>query len=173
MSSKMNATSFLQSLKKRLSLSRRPRIDTRILPAKEVGFAAESDASSSPQQSIAGRNASVDDSSQGVAFGQRLVVSMVDETAATDPSRHWMSIPVSSEAKDGWREVTFGDLANAVNRVARQILDTCGPASADAFPTIAYIAPNDARYIIFLLAAVKAGYKVRNALPPPPAVLNM
>lgn len=53
-------------------------------------------------------------------------------------------------------------MANAVNRCAHRIVDICGKPEEGSFPTIAYIGPNDARYIVMMIACVKAGYKVSN-----------
>jgi acyl-CoA synthetase (AMP-forming)/AMP-acid ligase II len=104
-------------------------------------------------------------------YGRRLLHHVVDEVARTDPERECFSIPRSSDPKDGWKPVTYKQYANAINYVAHRIIDTCGPAPAGTFPTIAYIGPNDARYVVIVLAAVKAGYKVRttgrSSAPPP------
>lgn len=91
--------------------------------------------------------------------GRRLFTQVVDDIAHTDPERECFAIPRSSDPKDGWKTVTFKQYANAINHVARQIIANCGPPKAGTFPTIAYIGPNDARYVIMILAAVKAGYQ--------------
>ncbi|KAI1813224.1 nonribosomal peptide synthetase [Poronia punctata] len=99
-------------------------------------------------------------------YGTRPLPHIVDEIALTDPTREAFSIPLTSNnnnnPKDdgGWRPITFKQYANAINRVAHRIIATCGsPSPKDPFPTIAYIGPNDARYVVMVLAAVKAGYK--------------
>ncbi|KAI1108654.1 nonribosomal peptide synthetase [Nemania sp. NC0429] len=92
-------------------------------------------------------------------YGRRLFPQILDDLARTDPDRECFAIPRSSDPKDGWKTVTFKQYANGVNHVARQIVANCGPAQAGTFPTIAYIGPNDARYVIMALAAVKAGYQ--------------
>jgi hypothetical protein len=158
---------FTRSLKQALRIPFRQRD---FLLTKEISPLSESDASASPEDSVVGHEELADEKPQP-AYGKRIVISVVDETAAAEPNRHWLSIPNSLDPKDGWRVVTFRELANAVNRTARQILDTCGPAEKDAFPTIAYIAPNDFRYLIFTLAATKAGYKVGQVLLP--AIVTM
>ncbi|KAI0114360.1 hypothetical protein GGR51DRAFT_504049 [Nemania sp. FL0031] len=92
-------------------------------------------------------------------FGRRLLPQVVDDLAQREPQREAFSIPRGSEPKDGWKPVTFKQYANAVNRVAHKIIENCGVPPANTFPTIAYIGPNDARYVVVILAAVKAGYK--------------
>ncbi|KAI1134702.1 acetyl-CoA synthetase-like protein [Hypoxylon sp. FL0543] len=93
-------------------------------------------------------------------YGRRLVPHIIDEIAKTDPGREAFSIPRSSDPKDGWKAVTFKEYANAINYNARKIVETCGTPSPGSFPTIAYIGPNDARYVVILVGAIKAGYKV-------------
>ncbi|KAI0400140.1 hypothetical protein F4802DRAFT_508155 [Xylaria palmicola] len=92
-------------------------------------------------------------------FGRRLVPHVVDDIASRDPQRECFSIPRTSDPKDGWKVVTFKQYANAINRGAQKIIANSGLPPVDSFPTIAYIGPNDARYVVFMLAAVKAGYK--------------
>lgn len=111
-------------------------------------------------------------------FGRRLLPTIVDQLARTEPDKEWMSVPLSNKASGGWRPITFGQFADAVNRVAailiarhpRMQLQTNGILSTDPvprasdkyvkrFPTLAYIGPNDVRYHIFVLACAKAGCK--------------
>ncbi|KAI2641306.1 hypothetical protein GGS21DRAFT_547675 [Xylaria nigripes] len=92
-------------------------------------------------------------------YGRRLLPNIVDEVASTDPHREVFSVPRTSNPKDGWRAITYKEYANAINHVAREIMQRCGVPPVGAFPTIAYIGPNDARYVILFLSAAKAGYK--------------
>ncbi|KAK3902336.1 hypothetical protein C8A05DRAFT_15597 [Staphylotrichum tortipilum] len=92
-------------------------------------------------------------------YGRRLLVNIVDERAETDSDREWVSIPRSSDPKDGWTKITYKQAANAVNRVAHKLASSTGVPAKGDFPTVAYIGPSDVRYIVFALGAVKAGYK--------------
>ncbi|KAI0508876.1 hypothetical protein F5B22DRAFT_378949 [Xylaria bambusicola] len=92
-------------------------------------------------------------------YGRRLLPHVVDDIASREPERECFSIPRTSDPKDGWKPVTFKQYANAINHVARRIINNCGHPPVNACPTIAYVGPNDARYIVLTLAAVKAGYK--------------
>ena len=92
-------------------------------------------------------------------YGRRLLVNIVDERAQAEPDREWVSIPRSSDPKDGWTKVTYKQAANAVNRVGHKLASSTGVPAKGDFPTIAYIGPSDVRYIVFALGAVKAGYK--------------
>ncbi|KAL8980929.1 MAG: hypothetical protein Q9205_004133 [Flavoplaca limonia] len=89
--------------------------------------------------------------------GKRLIPSLIDQLARDEPDNPWTSVPVSSNLADGFRDISYSILANAVNRAALWIESRCG-RSAD-FGTLLYIGLNDARYFIFFAAAVKTGYK--------------
>ncbi|GJN72092.1 L-aminoadipate-semialdehyde dehydrogenase [Purpureocillium lilacinum] len=90
-------------------------------------------------------------------YGSRLAVNVVDEIAARDPTRPFVFVPRSNKPDDGWVPVTFKQLANAVNHVAHIVARDVKPTSADPFPTLGYVGPNDVRYAIVMLACVKAG----------------
>ncbi len=89
--------------------------------------------------------------------GHRPIVYKVEEMAAAQPNRLMMLKPRSSRPEDGWEPVTRKAFADAVNCAARAIFDTVKQDSADEFPTVAYIGPNDIRYGIMMIAAIKAG----------------
>lgn len=95
-----------------------------------------------------------------VDYGRRLIPHVIDDLAKREPEREAFFIPRSSNPKDGWKAISFKEYANAVNRVAHRIIETCGTPRDGTFPTVAYIGPNDARYVVLLVGAVKAGYKV-------------
>ncbi|EFX03079.1 nonribosomal peptide synthetase [Grosmannia clavigera kw1407] len=96
---------------------------------------------------------------EGPAYGKRLIPHVVDDLARNDPLAEVFQIPRSSDAKDGWETITAKAFSNAINSYAYHIIETCGPAPKDTFPTIAYIGPNDARYLVVFVACIKAGYK--------------
>ncbi|AEO60450.1 hypothetical protein MYCTH_2309658 [Thermothelomyces thermophilus ATCC 42464] len=96
---------------------------------------------------------------QRTDYGKRLLVNIVDERAETEPNREWVSIPTSSNPKDGWKKITYRQAANAVNRVAHKLVSSTGRPKEGEFPTVAYIGPNDVRYVVFALGAIKAGYQ--------------
>ena len=87
----------------------------------------------------------------------------VDETAKSDPERIWAEFPAAFSSYDhGFRPVRYKELANAVNGAAWWLLRNVGEAKN--FETINYVGPNDLRYPIIVLGAVKAGYKVLSIL---------
>ncbi|KAK1830460.1 hypothetical protein QBC39DRAFT_434846 [Podospora conica] len=96
----------------------------------------------------------------GGPYGRRLIVNIIDERAQTEPDREWMWIPRTTHPKDGWRPISYSQAANAINRVAHKLTSTSGPPRTPTeFPTVAFIGPNDIRYLVFALGAVKAGYQ--------------
>lgn len=94
------------------------------------------------------------------AYGQRIFVKLIDDIALNEPRRTLLSIPRSANPKDGWQDLSFGVFANAINRLSHWIKDQVGLAQEGTFPTVAYIGPNDVRYLIVLAATIKTGYKV-------------
>ncbi|KAI1815677.1 hypothetical protein GGS20DRAFT_316260 [Poronia punctata] len=93
-------------------------------------------------------------------YGKRLIPHIIDDVAHQTPDREILLTPRSGNPKDGWASMTFRHYANAINRCAWDIVDRYGVAPKGEFPTIAYIGPQDARYLILLVACIKAGYKV-------------
>ena len=92
-------------------------------------------------------------------FTGDLIPHLVDKRAALTPGSTYSEYPVSTLSYDqGYRKITYRDFANAINGVARWLVETLGPAKD--FETLAYIGPNDIRYPALILGAVKAGYKV-------------
>ncbi|KAH6652455.1 hypothetical protein BKA67DRAFT_521644 [Truncatella angustata] len=97
--------------------------------------------------------------SASAQYGHRLIPNVIDELARDDPLREAFQIPLSQDPQDGWEVITFWDYSNAVNLQAHKIVKLCGKAPVGTFPTLAYIGPQDARYVVFMVAAVKAGYQ--------------
>ncbi|PNP55829.1 hypothetical protein THARTR1_04049 [Trichoderma harzianum] len=90
----------------------------------------------------------------------RSLINIIDDDAAKDPNRPFIFIPRSNRPRDGWEPVTYGQMANAVNHVAHSIKKmAANHIQEDNFPTIAYIGPNDVRYIVIMLACIKAKCK--------------
>ena len=90
-------------------------------------------------------------------YGRRLLATQIDELAHNEPERVWMSV-ASMNPCDGFREITWANLANAINHAAWWIESTVG--HGQNIPTIAYVGPNDVRYHILMMAVVKTGFKV-------------
>ncbi|KAH8703509.1 NRPS-like enzyme [Talaromyces proteolyticus] len=107
---------------------------------------------------------------------KQLLCDAVDERAHYLPSsqKPFCIHPISSELNDGWRDVSFRDLAAAVNYMAWWIEKKIGRTSGRSEP-LAYVGINDIRYPIFVLACMKIGYAA--FLPSPrnsePAFLHL
>ncbi|RAK78914.1 NRPS-like enzyme [Aspergillus fijiensis CBS 313.89] len=89
--------------------------------------------------------------------GERLWPAIVDHRARSSPSELVGLIPKGSEVSDGYQELSFAGLARAVDACARWIEARIGRAKQPE--TIAYMATNDVRYLVFILASHKTGYQ--------------
>ena len=91
-----------------------------------------------------------------IPYGRRLIASRIDELAHLEPNGVWISIP-SARPVEGFRDVTWAEGANAINRAAWWLESKLGYGSDQA--PIAYMGPQDIRYIILLVAAIKTKHK--------------
>ena len=92
-------------------------------------------------------------------IGRRLPIHVLEDTAASYPDRPFAFAPRSTDLSKGWEPISYKQLSNAVNFVAHIIGATVKAESKDTFPTLGYMGPNDIRYTIICLAAIKAGCK--------------
>jgi acyl-CoA synthetase (AMP-forming)/AMP-acid ligase II len=89
-----------------------------------------------------------------------LLVHQIDKIAKNNPETLYAVLPRSPDTvSDGFRDVTYQHLSNAVNGIASWIERTLGKGDG-TFPTLTYFGPNDSRHSILLLGAVKTGYKM-------------
>lgn len=96
--------------------------------------------------------------------GQRLLHEIIDERGRNEHERPFASIPRSSRLQEGYMDISYKMLANAINRLAYWLIREVGMPSKECEP-IVYVAPLDLRYQIFMMAAVKAGYIVSSVYP--------
>jgi len=88
-----------------------------------------------------------------------LLNHIVDHVAAKKPQALYAEFPVSALTyEEGFRKVTYGDFANAINGIAWWLHENLGPGGN--LETLAFIGPNNLLYPSLILGAVKAGYKV-------------
>ena len=101
----------------------------------------------------------------GTQHGLRLVLTVIDERARSDPQSPWVSIPVDQEnISKGYKDITAGQLANAVNYAAHWLSRNIPPSEPeDEFQVFAYVGPKDLRYPILAIAAGKLGKVVSNS----------
>ena len=98
------------------------------------------------------------------ARNQVLLPTLVDEIAKNNQSTLFCEIPVSNTSySQGFRKITYGHFATAIDGAAWWLQRELG--ESQTFETLTYIGPNDLRYPILVLGAVKAGYKVSYNLP--------
>ena len=95
--------------------------------------------------------------------GKRLLPVLIDQYAAEEPQRSWASIPKDvDDLSQGFREVTYRQLANAINKASWWLEAQLGPIH-EPFETLAYVGPKDLMYPVLTMAAVKVGRKVGEA----------
>jgi len=94
----------------------------------------------------------------GPNYGRRLLPVELDRIAEESPSRVFASVPITSNVNDGFRDVSFRDIANGVNGFAHFLENRYG--RGNNFETLSYIGMPDLRYVIVVLGAMKCGYKV-------------
>lgn len=88
-----------------------------------------------------------------------LLPTIVDRRAAIHPNAIYAEYPKSPTSyEEGYEAITFGKLANAINGIAWWLTLTLGPGNNHE--KLAYIGPNDLRYPVLCLGAIKAGYCV-------------
>lgn len=79
--------------------------------------------------------------------------------AQTRPQSVWAKVPRDEHYyARGYRKITYKLMANAINGIAAWLTELFGRSTT--FETLAYFGSWDPRYIIIMLGAVKAGYKV-------------
>lgn len=93
-------------------------------------------------------------------LGRRLLPTLIDHIAAIDPTRPFVSLTKSTDIHQGFRDVDYATFAAAIDRCAYWLDEELGRPRYE-FEKIAYMGPSDLRYVIFILAAVKAGFVVR------------
>ncbi|KAL2680619.1 hypothetical protein Neosp_008221 [[Neocosmospora] mangrovei] len=93
-----------------------------------------------------------------IQHGRRLLPSLVDEIAISDPDRVFYSFTKTNNPADGFQDINAKTFARAVNKCAWYIEKHLG--RGQDFPTLAFIGPQDVVYGILTLACVKTGYKL-------------
>lgn len=89
----------------------------------------------------------------------KLLNHIVDDMSRERPEAIYAELPISPTSFDeGFRQVSFRDLSNAINGMAWWFHHSLGPGHD--FETLTYLGPNDMRHNVLLLGAVKAGFKV-------------
>lgn len=102
------------------------------------------------------------------AIEHSLLPAIIDKLAQSYPDNIWAEYPSSSTTlNDGFQQITYAQFSRAVNASAHHIQRVLGRKGSSE--PLAYLAPNDPRCAISVIAAMKAGFHVRNHLS---SVLN-
>ena len=91
-------------------------------------------------------------------YGHRLIPQLIDERAKVNPQGSVWSVPKSSNLADGFRDISYGQVARAINKAAWWIDEHIGKSTT--FEKLAYIGTSDLRYSILTIAAQKTGHTV-------------
>ena len=93
--------------------------------------------------------------------GRRIIISVIDELAKQEPGSPWVSVPQDeNDLSRGYKDITYGDLANAVNHATHWLRGNL--SLSEAFQPFVYNGPRDLRYPIFAAAAAKLEKVVSN-----------
>lgn len=90
--------------------------------------------------------------------GKRLLPAVLDEIAASDPQRTFISVPRSSDLSQGFRDIDYGTFGKAVDKYANWLREQLGESQKQE--TIMFYGPLDIRYLLVLLGTPKAGHIV-------------
>ncbi|KAK2591580.1 hypothetical protein QQS21_010731 [Conoideocrella luteorostrata] len=91
-------------------------------------------------------------------IGERLLPSLVDQIAASDPDRVLYSVAKTKNPAEGFRDIDANTFAQAVDRCSWYLEENLG--RGENFPTLLYMGPQDLVYAILTLACIKTGYKL-------------
>ena len=97
-------------------------------------------------------------------YGRRLMPKTLDAIAKHQPHRVFAAIPRTDNLAQGFVDITFEQVANAINFLAFRLRERFG-TSQKGQETFTYFGVPDIRYIIVFFASVKCGYKVKHGKP--------
>jgi len=83
---------------------------------------------------------------------------VIEERARDTPDRVYSIIPRTTDLQDGYRNLTYAEVAGAVDKLSWWLDEHLGKASN--FETFAYMGANDHRYSFLYFAAMKTGRQV-------------
>lgn len=93
-----------------------------------------------------------------IDLGQRTVLWTLDKIVAEQPDRLYCIQPTSTDILDGWKDVSFADLANAIQNMVLWIQTEVSSSSEPL--TLAYLGSNDIRYAAFVFACMRLQHTV-------------
>ncbi|KAK8164826.1 hypothetical protein BKA80DRAFT_326953 [Phyllosticta citrichinensis] len=90
-------------------------------------------------------------------FTEKTLTRRVDDIANSDPGRTWVTVPLTNDVYGEWKDITFGELRQAIDGLARWIEEKIGVGKDR--DTVAYLGINDVRYTVVILAMMKTNRK--------------
>ena len=87
---------------------------------------------------------------------------VLDDEAHVRPEKVFAVISISGNLADGFQNILFAEMANAVNFVAKKLQKAF--KNKIEFETMTFVGLPDLRYNIVFYAAIKCGYKVPQVL---------
>ncbi|KAM3075334.1 hypothetical protein ACMFMG_007227 [Clarireedia jacksonii] len=90
--------------------------------------------------------------------GKRPAACYIHQVAADDPERVCISIPLTLEPRDGFKDITFKQLDKAIDVASTWIETQFG--IGQNFECLPYIGPQDLRYVLLMIASVNTGHKL-------------
>lgn len=90
-------------------------------------------------------------------YGRNILPNMFDAKAKEASARPYAYVLKTPNPADGFEEVTYPMLANAVNRASWWLVNEVALAEGEVF---GYMGPSDLRYLILSLASAKTGRRV-------------
>jgi hypothetical protein len=95
---------------------------------------------------------------QSPEYGARLLHQTLDHLSKVSPDRLYASVPKTSDVSQGFRDITFQDMARCSDFIANWIESNIGRSKSSE--TVSYIGIPDLRSVAIFFGAVKCGYKV-------------
>lgn len=92
-------------------------------------------------------------------LGRRLLTNVIDDRARRGHPIPYVSIPVTTNPVDGYRDITYREFARAIDKCAWWIKGEMG--TSNTFESLIYVGAFDLRYHILAMAVVKTGHTVR------------
>ncbi|KAF2859785.1 acetyl-CoA synthetase-like protein [Piedraia hortae CBS 480.64] len=84
------------------------------------------------------------------------IPQVVERLALTNPYETWVRIPKDPDLTQGWKDVTYQDLAVAVDGLCYWIEKQIGVGDGRV---VAYMGLNDPRFVVAIVALIKTGYR--------------
>ncbi|EEQ29776.1 putative NRPS-like protein biosynthetic cluster [Microsporum canis] len=91
-------------------------------------------------------------------IGRRFMAQAIDRLSELEPDRKVCIVPKGPNSSDGFYDLTFKQLAHAINYMCWWIEESFG-RNASSPVTLAYLGANDIRYLVMVMACNKTGYQ--------------